>query len=77
MRALVFIRYIVKAYPLLVIGSSLILIATSLVETVTLFFIAPIVDIIFSQGLQGVSGKSLKRMQISTGFMDKFIRNSG
>lgn len=55
MRALIFIRYVLREFPLLVIGTSLILIVTSLVETLTLFIIAPIVDTLISPGLQGAS----------------------
>jgi ABC-type multidrug transport system fused ATPase/permease subunit len=55
MKALIFIRYILKEYPLLMIGSSLILIVTGLIETVALIFIAPIVDILISSGLQDAS----------------------
>ena len=58
MKALIFIRYVIREFPLLVIGCSLILIVTSLVETITLLFIAPIVDILASSGLESASAIS-------------------
>ena len=58
MKSLIFIRYVIREFPSLVIGCSLILIVTSLVETVTLFFIAPIVDILASSGLESASAIS-------------------
>ncbi|MFC2117213.1 ABC transporter ATP-binding protein [Bacteroidota bacterium] len=60
MRALVFIRYVFKEYPLLVIGSSLVLILTGFVETLTLFVIAPIVDTLITPDLKGSSPVSQK-----------------
>ncbi len=60
MRALIFVRFVLKEYPLLVIGSSLVLIVTGLVETVTLFIIAPIIDTIISPDMQTASPISQK-----------------
>jgi len=66
MRALIFIRYVVREFPLLVIGSTLVLIATSLVETFTLFLIAPIADTLVSSGAHGASPISQKIEAVMT-----------
>ncbi len=68
MKALIFIRLIFRDYPLLFIGSSLILIITGLIETVTLFFIAPIVDILISSGSQNASPISQRIEAVITSF---------
>ena len=52
MNALIFIRYIFKEFPLLLIFSIVILSVTGFIETVTLLFIAPIVDILISSDSQ-------------------------
>ena len=63
MNALIFIRYIFKEFPLLLIFSIVILIVTGLIETVTLLFIAPIVDILISSDLKSASPISNKMME--------------
>ena len=70
MNALIFIRYIIKEYPRLLIFSTVILIVTGLIETVTLLFIAPIVDILISSDLKSTSPISNKMMEFiaSIGF---------
>ena len=55
MKSLILARYIWKEFPGLIIISSLVLIITSLVETVALFFIAPMVDILVSSELDNSS----------------------
>ena len=63
MNALIFFRYIFKEFPLLLIFSIVILIVTGLIETVTLLFIAPIVDILISSDLKSTSPISNKMME--------------
>jgi ABC-type multidrug transport system fused ATPase/permease subunit len=69
MRALIFIRYILREFPFLVIGSSLILMVASLVEAFTLFIIAPIIDTLISPELQGASPTTgrIQKIMISVG----------
>ena len=66
MNVLIFIRYIFKEFPLLLIFSIVILIVTGLIETVTLLFIAPIVDILISSDLKSISAISKKMMEFMT-----------
>ena len=66
MNALIFIRYIFKEFPHLLIISIVILIVTGLIETVTLLFIAPIVDILISSDLKSTSPISNKMMAFMT-----------
>ena len=66
MNVLIFFRYIYKEFPLLLFYSIGILIVTGLIETVTLLFIAPIVDILISSDLQSTSPISKKMGEILT-----------
>ena len=66
MNVLIFIRYIFKEFPLLLIFSIVILSVTGLIETVTLLFIAPIVDILISSDLKSTSPISNKMMEFMT-----------
>ena len=60
MRALIFFKYIIREFPNLLVASSLILILTGIIETVALFFIAPIVDLLISSELNESSVISQK-----------------
>lgn len=60
MKSLIFIREIIKRFPFLLISATLIMIMSSLIEAVTLFSIAPIVDLLINQDLQGASAITQK-----------------
>lgn len=60
MKALIFIREIIKRFPFLLISATLIMIMSSLIEAVTLFSIAPIVDLLINKELQGASAITQK-----------------
>jgi ATP-binding cassette subfamily B protein len=60
MKALIFIREIIKRFPVLLLVTTLTMLISSLLEAVALFSIAPIVDLLINQGLQGASSITQK-----------------
>lgn len=72
MRALKLLRFVLKEFPLLLLATSSILILTGLLETLSLFIIAPIIDTIIHPDSQGISfiTRNVKEIMLYIGIPD-------